>query len=179
MLSNTHFSMAVHVLSVLAYLEGKVVGSEDLARSVETNPSFLRGLIGVLRDAALVETRLGKGGGTLLARPASRITLYDVYLATESQPALKSHECNERSECSVAKNMVKSERQPTMNFGSRERRPGGFSRDFRFAYAATLVPRNSPSAISNHIATRGRRPLYQNDSAPINSAVYPPSGSFT
>jgi Rrf2 family protein len=106
MLSNTHFSMAVHVLSVLAYQEGRLVGSEDLARSVDTNPSFLRGLIGVLRNAALVETRVGKGGGTTLARPATRITLYDVYLATESQPALKSHECNDRSKCIVARNMV-------------------------------------------------------------------------
>jgi len=70
MLSNTHFSMAVHVLSVLAYQEGQVVGSEDLARSVGTNPSFLRGLIGVLRKAGLVETQLGKGGGTKLARHA-------------------------------------------------------------------------------------------------------------
>lgn len=107
MLSNTHFSMAVHVLSVLAYQEGQVVGSEDLARSVGTNPSFLRGLIGVLRKAGLVETQLGKGGGTKLARHASRVTLYDVYLATESQPALKSHPCSDRSKCVVAKNMLR------------------------------------------------------------------------
>lgn len=107
MLSNTHFAMAVHVLSVLAYQEGRVIGSEDLARSVDTNPSFLRGLIGALRNAGLVETRLGKGGGTMLARPAANITLYDVYLATESQPALTSHECSDRSKCIVAKNMVR------------------------------------------------------------------------
>ena len=91
MLSNTHFSMAVHVLSALAYKDGEVVASEDLARTVGTNPSFLRGLIGQLKDAGLVETHLGKGGGTTLARSPSRITLRDVYRATESGPALTTH----------------------------------------------------------------------------------------
>jgi Rrf2 family protein len=105
MLSNTHFSMAVHVLSALAYNEGRVVGSEDLARTVGTNPSFLRGLIGQLKEAGLVETTLGKGGGTRLARAASTITLRDVYRATESRPALKTHACDRRSRCPVARGM--------------------------------------------------------------------------
>jgi Rrf2 family protein len=107
MLSNTHFSMAVHVLSALAYNEGQVVGSEPLARSMGTNPSFLRGLIGQLRDAGLVETRLGKGGGSLLARPAAQITLLDIYRVTESRPALTVHTCDGKSPCPVARNMEK------------------------------------------------------------------------
>jgi len=105
MLSNTHFSMAVHVLSALAYNDGGVVGSEDLARTVGTNPSFLRGLIGQLKEAGLVETHLGTGGGTTLARSASKITLRDVYRATESQPALKTHACDRKSPCPVAQGM--------------------------------------------------------------------------
>jgi Rrf2 family protein len=105
MLSNTHFSMAVHVLSALAYNDGAVVGSEDLARTVGTNPSFLRGLIGELKDAGLVATHLGKGGGTTLARPASKITLRDVYRTTESQPGLKTHDCEDDSPCPVARGM--------------------------------------------------------------------------
>jgi Rrf2 family protein len=105
MLSNTHFSMAVHVLSALAYREGEVVGSGDLAQTVGTNPSFLRGLIGQLKEAGLVETHLGKGGGTTLAQSASKITLRDVYRATESQPALKTHACDGKSPCPVARGM--------------------------------------------------------------------------
>jgi len=105
MLSNTHFSIAVHILSALAYNEGEVVGSEDLARTVDTNPSFLRGLIGQLKEAGLVETRMGKGGGTKLARAASKITLRDVYRATESQPVLKTHTCDSKSPCPVAQGM--------------------------------------------------------------------------
>ena len=105
MLSNTHFSMAVHVLSALAYGEGELIGSEMLAKTVGTNPSFLRGLIGELREAGLVETRLGKGGGAMLARPASEITLYDVYRATESKPAVATHTCDGKFPCPVAKGM--------------------------------------------------------------------------
>ena len=104
MLSNTHFSMAVHVLSALAYRD-ELVGSEQLASTVGTNPSFLRGLIGRLKDAGLVETQLGKGGGARLARAPSKITLRDIYRATESQPALKTHTCSDKSKCPVSAGM--------------------------------------------------------------------------
>jgi Rrf2 family protein len=105
MLSNTHFSMAIHVLSALAYHEGEVVGSDTLAMSVGTNPSFLRGLIGRLKEAGLVTTQMGKGGGTRLARKASKISLRDVYLATESRPALTTHDCCIKSKCPVQAGM--------------------------------------------------------------------------
>ena len=105
MLSNTHFAMAVHVLSALAYNDQERLGSADLARTVGTNPSFLRGLIGQLRDAGLVETRLGKGGGTRLAKPAASITLFDIYRATEAGPAMHAHVCSSKSRCIVARNM--------------------------------------------------------------------------
>lgn len=105
MLSNSHFAMAVHLLCALAWNEGRWIGSELLARSIGTNPSFLRGLIGELRRAGLVETRQGKGGGSRLARPAGAITLLDVYRATESGPALKAHVPDCDSPCPVARNM--------------------------------------------------------------------------
>ncbi len=105
MMSNTHFSIAVHVLSALAYREGNLVGSDDLAKSVGTNPSFLRGLIGRLKEAGLVETQMGKGGGTRLGKDAKNISLCDVYLATESRPGVKTHECCDMSKCPVQAGM--------------------------------------------------------------------------
>lgn len=107
MLSNTHFSRAVHALSAMAFNEGQVVGSEMLAGSMGTNPSFLRGLLGQLRDAGLVETRLGKTGGSTLARPADQITLLDIYRVTELKPAMTAHTCDGKSACPVAQNMEK------------------------------------------------------------------------
>ena len=105
MLSNTRFAMAVHLLCALAWNEGRLIGSEDLAYSIGTNPSFLRGLIVDLREAGLLETRQGKGGGSMLARPAGAITLNDVYRATESKPALRAHVPDCDSICVVARNM--------------------------------------------------------------------------
>ena len=102
MLSNTHFSIGVHVLCSLAYNEGRYVGSEELTATVGTNASLL---IGQLRDAGLVETQLGKGGGTALARPATELTLRDVYRATESKPPVKTHVCDRKSKCVVARGM--------------------------------------------------------------------------
>ncbi|MEZ4647308.1 MAG: Rrf2 family transcriptional regulator [Candidatus Eisenbacteria bacterium] len=105
MLSNTHFSIGVHVLCSLAYHEGRYVGSEELAATVGTNASFLRGLIGQLRDAGLVETQLGKGGGTTLAWPATELTLRDVYRATGVETAGPTHVCDRKSKCVVARGM--------------------------------------------------------------------------
>ena len=42
-----------------------------------------------------------------LARPASKITLKDVYRATETQPALRTHTCDKKSPCPVARGMDK------------------------------------------------------------------------
>jgi len=99
---NTHFSIGVHVLTALA-VHDDPVPSSGLAESVGTNAAFLRQLIGELRDAGLVETKLGKGGGALLARPADAITLLDVYNATQEDPGLRTHCCNPTSECYIAR----------------------------------------------------------------------------
>lgn len=75
--------MAVHVLAVLAYKEGRNVTSGFLAESVNTNPVVIRRLLLALQEAKLVETRKGAGHGSRLARPPGRITLAEVYRAVE------------------------------------------------------------------------------------------------
>ncbi|MBX2798210.1 MAG: Rrf2 family transcriptional regulator [Myxococcales bacterium] len=97
---NTHFALATHILTALAVNDVPLT-SARLAESVGTNPAFLRALIGRLRDAALVQTRLGAGGGTLLARDAASITLLDVYRATEGRASLTTHDCDGQT-CAVA-----------------------------------------------------------------------------
>jgi len=99
---NTHFSIGVHVLTALA-VHDSPVPSSGLAKSVGTNAAFLRQLIGELRDAGLVETKLGKGGGALLARSPNTITLLDVYKATQEDPGLRTHCCNPASQCDIAR----------------------------------------------------------------------------
>lgn len=90
---NTHFAIATHVLAALALNDGRLVTSAELAESVDTNPAFLRAVLGCLREAGLVETRLGKGGGSTLGRPATEITLLDVFRATDGEARLAMHDC--------------------------------------------------------------------------------------
>lgn len=97
---NTHFAIATHVLTALA-LHDEPVTSALLADSVQTNPAFLRTVIGRLTEAGLVQTRRGAGGGALLARPARSITLLDVFRATEGHLQVPRHDCS-GAECAVA-----------------------------------------------------------------------------
>lgn len=83
--SSCRFSVAVHVLAVLAYKTGEPVTSELLASSVNTNPVVIRRLLLVLQEAGLVETRKGAGLGSRLGREPNRITLAEIYRAVESE----------------------------------------------------------------------------------------------
>lgn len=80
---SSRFAVAVHVLTLLATSGGEPVTSERLATSVNTNPAVIRRLLCLLSRAGLTTSRLGAGGGALLARPAAAITLLDVYRAVE------------------------------------------------------------------------------------------------
>ncbi len=100
---NTHFSIGVHVLTALAVHRETPMTSATLAGSVDTNPAFLRQVIGQLRKAGLVHTKLGKGGGSVLDREPQDISLLDVYRATVGTAGLATHSCPPDSHCFVAK----------------------------------------------------------------------------
>lgn len=103
--SNTHFTIAVHVLTVLAVQErrtDKPISSAKIAESVDTHAAFLRQVMGHLRQANVLKTKLGPGGGSFLARPANDITLLDVYRATEGVTILHRHDINAEAPCPVA-----------------------------------------------------------------------------
>ena len=105
---NTHFTLAVHILSVLALYELAKEGptpSAKLAESVDTNPAFLRQQIGRLKEAGFVDTKLGTGGGTFLAKKAKDISLLDIYRFTEGQTTLQSHYVRKGSSCPVGRNI--------------------------------------------------------------------------
>jgi len=107
MFANSHFALATHVLTVLAVYHDKgPVTSARIARSINTNPAFLRTLLGELREAGLIDISLGKGGGAQLARAASRVTLADVYKAVEKRPAIQLHRCPPNKSCVVGRNII-------------------------------------------------------------------------
>ena len=105
MFANSHFALATHVLVALA-LHGGPLNSTELAHSINTNPAFVRALLGRLRKAGLIEVTLGKHGGAALARSAARLTLADVYHAVERRPPARMHRCEPNEACLVGRNIV-------------------------------------------------------------------------
>lgn len=75
---SSRFSVALHVLSHLASAEEPQT-SERLAACVGTNPVVVRRTLAGLREAGLVASRSGLGGGWVLARDPARISLRDVH----------------------------------------------------------------------------------------------------
>ena len=79
---SSRFTVAVHILSLVAIERNELCTSEWIAKSVNTNPVVIRRVIGKLRDAELVQVRRGVGG-TTLQKQLNEITLLDVYRAVE------------------------------------------------------------------------------------------------
>jgi Rrf2 family protein len=105
---NTQFSVAVHLLTVLAVEPEAVHSSDAIAGSVGANPVHVRRVLSPLRAARLIDSRPGAGGGSRLARPAADVTLADVWLAIHGdEPVLALHTTGD-PECPVARQVQAS-----------------------------------------------------------------------
>ncbi len=103
MLSSSRFIVAVHSMSVLAWLSGKgPVCSSAVAASVHTNPVVIRRLMSELERAKLVRSVAGRSGGFELARDAGDITLADIYRAIEDDVIFRMHKVDPLSSCPLA-----------------------------------------------------------------------------
>jgi Rrf2 family protein len=104
MTGNSRYTIALHVLTWMALVARKghdLVTSDQIAGSVNTNPVFLRRVLGPLREAGLVSSQRGSGAGWQLARPATEITLAQVYQAMADQPLFPMHHSEPNPECPV------------------------------------------------------------------------------
>jgi Rrf2 family protein len=76
---DSRLSTALHILTHLAAAEGRPIISEVIAAHLHTNSVVVRRSLAGLRDAGIVASEKGHGGGWTLARPAAAITLGDIY----------------------------------------------------------------------------------------------------
>lgn len=76
----TRYSVALHILLYLAHADGEDATSARMANSIGTNPVVVRRIAGLLSRAGLISVQRGPGGAAL-TRPASDITLKDVWRA--------------------------------------------------------------------------------------------------
>jgi len=105
MAANSQFSMAVHVLTMLARSEGENVKSECLAASVNTNAVVIRRLLSQLGHANLVASQTGAAGGTRLAKHPQDIKLADVYHAVSCGEVFALHRKGANKDCPVGRNI--------------------------------------------------------------------------
>jgi len=104
---SARFRVAVHVLTLLAHEKGRALTSGFVAGSVNTNPVVIRRILGLLRQARLVSTTEGAGGGAQLARPPDRITLGDVSEAVESDGLFGETRNDPNPRCPVGRSVQK------------------------------------------------------------------------
>ncbi|WP_136608585.1 Rrf2 family transcriptional regulator [Paenibacillus dokdonensis] len=107
---SSRFSVAIHILCLLAINKDKVTNtSEYLAGSVNTNPVVIRKVMSMLKGAGLVHVRAGVAGAKL-AKKLSEITLLDVYKAVNvvaENDLFSTHE-HPNPECMVGRNIQQS-----------------------------------------------------------------------
>jgi Rrf2 family protein len=101
--TNTQFSVAVHIASVLAYYPRSKVVSETLAKSVNADASFVRGVLAKLSKAGLVLTSRGRNGHCRLARPADQISLLELYRATDAPEVFAVHGYPVNKACPISR----------------------------------------------------------------------------
>ena len=87
---NTRFAVATYALTFMSLAQERMVTSDELAASINTHPALVRRMLSMLREAGLVETQLGPGGGARLARLPEQISLLQVYDAIRAADDLFS-----------------------------------------------------------------------------------------
>ena len=105
MSTNTHFTVALHILTwiALASQQQETITSDRIAESVNTNPVFIRRILGRLHTAHLVNVQHGLRAGWTLARPPEEISLQQVYQAIQQQPFFELHHTLPNQICPVGR----------------------------------------------------------------------------
>jgi len=76
--------------------------SEFMGGSVNTNPVFVRRILGLLSRAGLVTSQPGVGGGWRLLRDPATITLLEVYRAVDEGHLLAMHHSTPNPDCLIS-----------------------------------------------------------------------------
>jgi Rrf2 family protein len=78
---NSRLSSALHILTHMVEADDRILTSERLASFIHTNPVVVRRTIAGLREAGIVSSTRGHGGGWQLSRPPEKISLAEVSAA--------------------------------------------------------------------------------------------------
>ncbi|MFC6181867.1 Rrf2 family transcriptional regulator [Lactiplantibacillus daowaiensis] len=97
-------SDAIHILAYVDIVPAATISSTEIAASIEANASVVRRLMANLKTAGLLESHAG-AARPRLARPASEITLLDVFRAVEINHELLHVDPRTNMSCPVGANI--------------------------------------------------------------------------
>lgn len=95
-------SRALHILIHMEKIS-KAVTSEQIALMINTNPVVVRRMFQGLREAGLIRSEKGHGGGWTLEKPLQEITLLQVFSAIGSNELFTVGWANEHQDCRIEK----------------------------------------------------------------------------
>lgn len=109
--TSSKFVVATHILTTLAatrmlFGNDRGMNSDLLAKSVNTNPVVIRRLIGTLKEAGFVATKMGPNGGSTLNRDPKDIRLSEIYSAVECGNLYSMHHTCPSNHCPVGSNIT-------------------------------------------------------------------------
>jgi len=87
---NSHFDTTLKIMINLAVKKEEELNSDSLAKSLETNPAFIRKIMAKLSRAGLIQTKRGQAGGVGLLKKPKDISLRDIYLAANDRIDISS-----------------------------------------------------------------------------------------
>lgn len=100
------FAVAVHAL-VYLHKRGEALDSEALARNVCTNPARVRKVMAKLKQAGLVEAKVGAEGGYRFSLDPVAVTLRQVADALQEKPVAAGWRSGDPAmDCMVASGMA-------------------------------------------------------------------------
>ena len=105
---STRFTVALHILTLLASNPGEALTSEYIAGSVNTNSVVVRRLLAFLRKAGIVSSQPGNRGGWELAVNPEKLTLKDVRRAVQEGSPFSMHSQPPNPKCPVGKNIQRA-----------------------------------------------------------------------
>lgn len=102
---DTKFSSAIHMLILISEAQTPM-SSEQIAVSVGTNPSYIRKIAGLLKNANIIDSRQGKSGFVLTVAP-EELSLWRVYCAVEETEQIHLFDLhrNPNDECIVGRHI--------------------------------------------------------------------------
>jgi len=85
---NGRFQIAIHIMTLLTKADDKLLSSEFIASSINSNAALVRKELSNLRNNGLITSKEGATGGYALGKDAALIRLSDIYQTVKQQSVL-------------------------------------------------------------------------------------------